>query len=356
MAQKDRCIRLVDSTLRDGSHAVSHQFTEEQIAAVAGGLDKAGVDFIEVSHGDGLGGSSINYGRSKLTDEQMLKAASAVITRASLTVLLLPGIGTQENLKMAVDCGARTVRVATHVTEADIAEQHIGLAKKMGMTAIGFLMLIHMRPPEAIVEQAKLFESYGADVVYLGDSAGAMLLSDVAALVGAVAGALSIPVGYHAHASLGLAIGDSLAAVDAGASFLDGTCRGLGGGAGNAQLEVLIGVLRKAGYQMNADFYGVMDVAEDVVEPLMQRPQAIRNASLIQGYSGVYSSFLLHTYRAAQRYGLNPRDVLVELGRREMVGGQEDMIIDVAHELAKKMEVAGNETGHPDACSGLGKM
>ena len=256
MSKADRCIRLVDTSLRDGSHAVSHQFTERDIAAVAEGLDKAGVPFIEVSHGDGLGGSSINYGRSRLTDEEMLRAASAAISRGSLTVLLLPGIGTQKDLEMALDCGAGTVRVATHVTEADIAEQHIGLAKKMGMTAFGFLMMVHMRPPEVIVEQAKLFESFGADVVYLADSAGAMLPGDVRARVDAVVNALSIPVGFHAHANLGLAIANSLAAVESGASFLDGTCRGIGAGAGNAQLEVLIGVLEKAGYRTDVDFYG----------------------------------------------------------------------------------------------------
>ncbi|MEW6442839.1 MAG: 4-hydroxy-2-oxovalerate aldolase [bacterium] len=333
-----RCIRLVDSTLRDGSHAVSHQFSTEQIEAVARGLDRAGVSFIEVSHGDGLGGSSINYGRARLSDEQMLRAASGALLRATLTVLLLPGIGTQEDLKMALSCGVGAVRVATHVTEADIAEQHIGLAKKMGMTAFGFLMLTHMRPPEKIAEQARLFESYGADAVYLADSAGAMLPSDVVPRVRATADALSIPVGFHAHASLGLAIANSLAAADAGASYLDGTCRGIGAGAGNAQTEVLIGVLKKGGYQVDADFYGVMDVAEEIVEPLLHRPQVIRNAPLVLGYAGVYSSFLLHTYRAAEKYGLDPRDILVELGKRQMVGGQEDMIIDVAYQLAQQRE------------------
>ena len=356
MSKADRSIRMVDSSLRDGSHAVSHQFTEGEIAAVAAGLDKAGVPFIEVSHGDGLGGSSINYGRSRLTDEEMLKAASSAVSRGSLTVLLIPGIGTQEDLEMALDCGAKAVRVATHVTEADIAEQHIGLAKKMGMTAFGFLMMVHRRPPEAIVEQAKLFESYGADAVYLADSAGAMLPDDVRARVGAVVNALSVPVGYHAHANLGLAIANSLAAVESGASFLDGTCRGIGAGAGNAQLEVLVGVLQKAGYQTDVDFFAVMDVAEDIVGPLMQRPQEIRNASLMLGYSGVYSSFLLHTYRAAEKYRLNPRDILIELGRREMVGGQEDMIISVAYELSQQREVSKNEAGYSDARSGHGKV
>lgn len=337
-------IRMVDTTLRDGSHAVSHQFTAEQIKAVAGGLDAAGVPFIEVSHGDGLGGASFNYGYARLSDEEMLTAAASAITQANLTVLLLPGIGTQRDLKMAADHGARAVRIATHVTEADIAEQHIGLAKKMGLTAFGFLMLCHMEEPEKIVEQAKLFESYGADIVYLADSAGAMLPSQVRARVEAATQALAIPIGFHAHASLGLAIANALTAVEAGAAFLDGTCRGLGGGAGNAQTEVLTGVLLRAGYEPGIDFYRIMDLAEDVVEPLMHRPQVVRNASLIQGYAGVYSSFLLHTYRAAEKFQLDPRDILVELGKRRMVGGQEDMIINVAYELAKPREVPGYET------------
>ena len=344
---------MVDSTLRDGSHAVSHQFSGEQIAAVAQGLDKAGVPFIEASHGDGLGGSSINYGHAKLTDEEMLRAASKVIRSAALTVLLLPGIGTQEDLKMAADCGARAVRVATHVTEADIAEQHIGLGKKMGMTTFGFLMLAHMRPPEVIVQQAKLFESYGSDVIYIADSAGAMLPSDVKLRIEAVVDAVSVPIGFHAHASLGLAIANSLTAAEAGATYLDGTCRGLGGGAGNAQTEVITRVLHKAGFETGIDFYRIMDVAEDIVEPMMHRPQVIRNASLMQGYAGVYSSFLLHTYRAAEKYRLNPRDILVELGRREMVGGQEDMILDVAYEMAQQKEAAQNEAGDSNACNRL---
>ena len=236
---------------------------------------------------------------------------------------------------MAADCGAGAVRVATHVTEADIAEQHIGLGKKMGMTTFGFLMLAHMRPPEVIAEQAKLFESYGADIIYIADSAGAMLPSDVKPRIEALVDAVSVPIGYHAHASLGLAIANSLTAAQSGARFLDSTCRGLGGGAGNAQTEVMVGVLHKAGFQTGIDFYGIMDVAEDTVEPMMHRPQVVRNASLIQGYAGVYSSFLLHTYRAAEKFGLNARDILVELGRRQMVGGQEDMILDVAFELAQ---------------------
>lgn len=328
-------IHIVDTTLRDGSHAVSHQFTAEQVAAIAGGLDAAGVEYIEVSHGDGLAGSSYNYGWAKLSDEEMLKAAAGAIKKGKLTVLLLPGIGTVEDLKMAADCGAKVVRVATHVTEADIGEQHIGIAKKMGMEAVGFLMMCHMAPPEKVVEQAKLFEAYGADYINIADSAGAMLPEDVKARVGAVVEAVKVPVGFHAHNNLTMATANALAAVEAGATFLDGACRGLGAGAGNAQTEALVGVLDKLGYQTGVDFYKIMDVAEDIVEPVMHRPQVVRNAPLMLGYAGVYSSFLLHTYRAAEKFNLDPRDILVELGRRRMVGGQEDMIIDVAYQLAQ---------------------
>jgi 4-hydroxy 2-oxovalerate aldolase len=329
-------IHIVDSTLRDGSHAVSHQYTAEQYAAIAGGLDAAGIEYIEVSHGDGLAGSSINYGRSALTDEEMLKAAASTIKRAKLAVLLIPGIGTQEDLKMAADNGTRAVRVATHVTEADIGEQHIGLTKKLGMEAVGFLMMVHMSPPEKVAEQAGLFESYGADWINIADSAGAMLPEDVKARVGAVVDAVKVPVGFHAHNNLTVATANSLAAVEVGATYLDACCRGLGAGAGNTQTEALVAVLDKIGYQTGVDLYKIMDVAESLVGPAMHRPQEVRNAPLMLGYAGVYSSFLLHAYRAAEKFGLDPRDILVELGRRKMVGGQEDMIIDVAYQLAHR--------------------
>jgi 4-hydroxy 2-oxovalerate aldolase len=329
-------IHIVDSTLRDGSHAVSHQYTAEQYAAIAGGLDAAGIEYIEVSHGDGLAGSSINYGRSALTDEEMLKAAASTIKRAKLAVLLIPGIGTQEDLKMAADNGTRAVRVATHVTEADIGEQHIGLTKKLGMEAVGFLMMVHMSPPEKVAEQARLFESYGADWINIADSAGAMLPEDVKARVGAVVDAVKVPVGFHAHNNLTVATANSLAAVEVGATYLDACCRGLGAGAGNTQTEALVAVLDKIGYQTGVDLYKIMDVAESLVGPAMHRPQEVRNAPLMLGYAGVYSSFLLHAYRAAEKFGLDPRDILVELGRRKMVGGQEDMIIDVAYQLAHR--------------------
>jgi 4-hydroxy-2-oxovalerate aldolase len=328
-------INLVDTTLRDGSHAVSHQYTAQQVAAIARGLDEAGIRYIELSHGDGLAGSSYNYGHSAVDEFELLKAASKAIQRAKLTILLLPGIGTIEDLKMAVDCGAQVVRVATHVTEADISQQHIEMAKKLGMMAVGFLMMVHMAPPEKIVAQAKLLESYGADYVNIADSAGALLPKGVTERVGAVVKALKIPVGFHAHNNLTLATANSLAAIEAGATFIDGTCRGLGAGAGNTQIEVLTGVLQKKGYPTGVDFYKIMDVAEKIVGPIMKRPQVVSNAPLMLGYSGVYSSFLLHTYRAAERFNLDPRNILVELGKRKMVGGQEDMIVDVAYQLAK---------------------
>jgi 4-hydroxy 2-oxovalerate aldolase len=331
-------VHVLDATLRDGSHPMGHSFTREQIAAVVAGLDGAGVEYVEVSHGDGLGGSSINYGRSLLTDEEMLAAAAPAIRRSKLTVLLLPGIGTKDDLEMAAQHGARAVRVATHVTEADIAEQHIGLARKLGMEAFGFLMMGHMAPPEKVAEQARLFQSYGAGVVYVADSAGTMLPDDVRARVRAAAEAVTVPVGYHAHDNLAMAVANSVAALEAGASYLDGTCRGLGAGAGNAQLEVLVGVLDRLGYRTGIDFYEVMDVAQQVVEPMMRRPQVVNSTALIMGYAGVYSSFLLFTYRAAERFRVDARDILVELGKRRMVGGQEDMIIDVAYQLSQRKQ------------------
>lgn len=343
--REGRFVHLLDTTLRDGSHPMNHQFTRAHVTAIAAGLDAAGVEYIEVTHGDGLGGASYNYGWGALSDEELLAAASPAVKHGKLTVLLLPGIATQKDLEMAAGHGARAVRVATHVTEADIGEQHIGLAKKTGMEAFGFLMMAHMASPETVAAQARRFESYGADVVYVADSAGTMLPEEVRARVAAVVAAVKVPVGFHAHNNLCLAAANSLAALDAGAQFLDGTCRGLGAGAGNAQLEVLVGILDKAGYRTSVDFYKVMDVAGDVVEPIMLRPQIVNNTALMMGYAGVYSSFLLHTHRAAVRFGVDARDILVELGRRRMVGGQEDMIIDVAYQLAAKVSAKAKAGG-----------
>lgn len=332
----ERKITFVDTTMRDGSHAVRHSFTKEQVSQIAARLDKCGVPLIELSHGDGLGGSSYTYGFSKTDEFTLMEAAAKEIKNGRLTVLLLPGIGTIADLKQAKACGAKAVRVATHVTEADVSAEHIYAAKELDMMAVGFLMMVHTAPVERIVEEAKKMESYGADYINLADSAGYLMPDDVKERITAVREAVNIPVGFHAHNNMGLAIANSLIAVQSGADFVDGTLRGLGAGAGNAQIEVLAGVMKRNGYETGLDFYGLMDLAAEVVEPIMLRPQTIDNGSLMLAYTGVYSSFLLHVYDAAKKYSLDPRDILVELGRRKMVGGQEDMIIDVAYQLTQK--------------------
>jgi len=333
MAQQ---IHIVDTTLRDGSHAVSHSFSPDQVRKIASQLDQSGVYMIEVSHGDGISGSSYNYGFSKYPEMDLIAAAADVVKNAKLDILLIPGIGTVADLKRARALGVNAVRVATHVTEADVSAEHIRAAKELDMFAVGFLMMAHMAPPEKIAEQAKLMESYGADYINIADSAGYLLPEDVAARVKAVREAVSIPVGFHAHNNLSLAIANSLSATEAGATYVDATLRGLGAGAGNAQLEVLAGVLQRKGIPTGLDFYELMDIAENDVEPLMQRPQVIRTAPLMLGYAGVYSSFLLHVYRAAEKFHLEPRDILVEIGKRGMVGGQEDKIVEIAYTLANE--------------------
>jgi len=331
-------VRIVDTTLRDGSHAVKHEFTLEDIKRISSALSEAGVYAIEISHGDGLAGSSIQYGWAKYSDAERLSVAQKVVKNSKITVLLLPGIGTRDDLKISIERGAQVARIATHVTEADISEQHIRMAKKMGLEVMTFLMLAHMEEPQKILEQAKLMESYGADVVYVVDSAGAMIPEDVKIRIGLLREKLNVEVGFHGHNNLGLAIGNTLAAVEEGATVIDGTLGGLGAGAGNAPTEVLVAVLEKMEYQTGVDLYKIIDAAEDIVRPRMLRPQIIDKSSLILGYAGVYSSFLLHTFRAVEKFRVDPRDVLIELGKRRVVGGQEDMIIDVAHELWKKKE------------------
>ena len=329
-------IRIVDTTLRDGMHAVSHQFTPDDVAQIAEGLDQAGIDTIEIGHGDGIAGSSYQYGFSIASDEERLRAASSVVKKAKLDVLLIPGVGTVEDLELAAKYNVKVARVATHVTEADIGEQHIKIAKKLGMEAIGFLMMSHMVSPEKVAEQAKLFESYGADKVYVTDSAGAMTPENITVRIKAVKGAVSIPVGHHAHNNMSLAMANTLAAIEAGADMVDGTLRGLGAGAGNTQTEVIVAVLDKLGFETGVDLYKIMDVADDILASKMKRPQVIDKNSLTIGYAGVYGSFLLHALRAAKQFNVDARDILVELGRREAVGGQEDWIIDVAYQLSKK--------------------
>lgn len=329
-------VRIIDTTLRDGMHAVRHQFTPEEVAEIAQGLDQAGVDTIEIGHGDGIAGSSYQYGFAAASDKERLKAAAEVVTRAKLDVMLIPGIGTIEDLEMAAKYHVKVARIATHVTEADIGEQHIKIAKELGMEAVGFLMMSHMASPEKVAEQAKLFESYGADIVYVTDSAGTMVPQEVSDRIKAVKKAVSIPVGHHAHNNLGLAVANTLAAIESGADMVDGTCKGLGAGAGNAPTEVITAVLNKIGWETGIDLYQIMDVADDIVGPKMHQPQVIDKNALTIGYAGVYGSFLLHALKAAQQFGLDARDILVELGRRKAVGGQEDWIIHVAYELSRK--------------------
>src|SRR5690625_2576348 len=327
-------LTLVDVTLRDGSHSMKHQFTESQVRNTAKGLDKAGIPYFEIAHGDGLGGSSLQYGFSLKEELHLIEAAKEELDETKVSVLLIPGIGLKEDLEDAVKVGADMVRVATHITEADVAKQHIELGQHLGLKTVGFLMMSHMAPTKTLVEQAKLFESYGAEVVYVVDSAGALLPFEVTEKITALKNELSVEIGFHGHNNLSLAMANTLAAIEAGATYIDGSLRALGAGSGNTQTEVIVAVLERYGYETGIDLYDIMDVANDVVASYMPRPQEITGGSLILGYSGVYSSFLLHAGTAAERFNVDERDILVELGKRQAVGGQEDMIKEVAAELS----------------------
>lgn len=332
-------LTLVEVALRDGSHVVRHQYTTEQVVSIVKGLNEAKVPYIEVSHGDGVGGSSVQYGFSKEYDINLIKAAKEASDFSKIAVLLLPGIGTVEDLKEAREAGADMVRVATHSTEADVSAQHIRYAKEeLNMEVVGFLMMAHMASPEKLLEQAKLMESYGADIVYVTDSAGALLPDQVTERIQLLANNLNIKIGFHAHNNLGLAVANTLAAIDAGATFVDGSARAMGAGAGNTQTEVLVAVLNKLGYNTGIDLYKMMDVAQDLVAPLIEKEQIIDSDSLMLGYAGVYSSFRLFAQRAAEKFGVDSRDILNELGKIGVVGGQEDMIVDVASQLAQKQK------------------
>mgnify|MGYP002661227637 FL=1 len=329
---------LHDMSLRDGMHAKRHQISLDEMVAVATALDEAGMPMIEVTHGDGLGGASLNYGFPAHSDEAYLGAVVPKMKQAKVSALLLPGIGTVDHLLMAKDLGVSCIRVATHCTEADVSQQHISKAADLGLDTVGFLMMAHMVPSETIVAQAKLMEGYGANCIYCTDSAGYMLPDEVSQKIGALRQALKseTEIGFHGHHNLGMGIANSLAALEAGALRIDGSVAGLGAGAGNTPLEVLVAVLERMGAEHGIDLYKIMDAAEDIVVPMMEHPIRIDRNALTLGYAGVSSSFLLFAKRAEQKYGVSARDILVELGRRGTVGGQEDMIEDLALTMAKQ--------------------
>jgi len=334
-------LRITDSTLRDGSHAMSHQFTEEQVRGVVHALDAAGVQVIEVSHGDGLGGSTFNYGFSLVDEFQLIKAAVDEATQAKIAILMLPGLGTVHHLKKAHECGASVARIATHCTEADVSIQHFGEARRLGMETVGFLMLSHRASPEKLAEQARIMVDAGAQCVYVVDSAGALVLSDAQERIAAVLAEVGdqAQVGFHGHQNLSLGIANSVLAYQAGAKQIDGALCALGAGAGNSPTEVLAATFERMGIRTGVDLGEVLSAAEDVVRPFIPRLPWMDRASITQGYAGVYSSFLLHAERAAERYDVPAHEILQRVGEAGYVGGQEDMIIDIALQLAEEREL-----------------
>jgi len=338
-------IRLTDSTLRDGSHAMAHQFTEEQVRAIVHALDRSNVEVIEVAHGDGLGGSSFNYGFSLVDEFELIAAAVDEAQSAKIAVLLLPGLGTIEHLKHAHDLGASVARIATHCTEADVSIQHFGAANDLGMETVGFLMLSHRISPDQLAAQASIMVDAGAQCVYVVDSAGALVLADAQARVQALLDEIGAEaqVGFHGHQNLSLGVANSVLAVQGGARQIDGALCALGAGAGNAPTEVLAATFDRLGISTGVNVQGVLAAAEDVLRPVIPRMPVADRSAIVQGYAGVYSSFLLHAERASTRYGVPAHEILQRVGEAGYVGGQEDMIIDIAIQIAQQQELRRSE-------------
>jgi 4-hydroxy 2-oxovalerate aldolase len=331
-------IRITDTSLRDGSHHKRHQFTEQDVRSIVAALDGAGIPVIEVTHGDGLGGSSFTYGFSLTQEQELIRTAAETARRAKIAVLMLPGVGVVEDIKVARDNGASICRIATHCTEADIAEQHFGIARDLGMETVGFLMMAHSQPAEALAKQARIMADAGCQCVYVVDSAGALILEQVTERVAALVDILGddAQVGFHGHENLGLGVANSVLAVRAGARQIDGSARRFGAGAGNTPREAFVGVGEKLGIDTGVDFFAMADAAEDVVAPVMPEECLLNRSALMIGYAGVYSSFLKHADRIARRYDVSSADILVAAGERKLVGGQEDQLVDIALELAAK--------------------
>lgn len=333
-------VRITDSSLRDGSHAKAHRFSVDDVRAIAGALDRAAIPVIEVTHGDGLGGSSFTYGFSAVDERQLIRAAVETVRHAKIACLLLPGIGTMEDVRAANDLGASVIRIATHCTEADISVQHFGLSRELGLETVGFLMMAHSQPPEVLARQARIMADAGAQCVYVVDSAGALVLDAVSERVAAVVTELGsdAQTGFHGHQNLSLGVANSILALRAGAVQIDGCTRSFGAGAGNTPTEALVAVCDRLGIRTGVDVLALIDAAEEVVRPIMDNECALDRMSLLMGYAGVYSSFLRHARRIAERYGVSGAEILLEAGQRRLVGGQEDQLLGIGLELLARAE------------------